>query len=240
VAWVEGVIAPPVARPAGVWWSAGLSTVPELESPVPHAQRTRLSASAMFSLAVGALLVLLVVSAVALSLIRHGSEPSTGRSHKSATPSFLELARATDETLLAYHSDPGVRHVWIRGAPRVTEEGLRVLTTMPNLVSVSLWNCQGIVDDDIAVVAKCTRVRELILSNMPANDDGVVACIAGLPELREIVLGNVPKLTGRTTRALEKAPQLEHITIHSCPDIGPADIASLRAALPNCEIAFEQ
>ncbi len=130
----------------------------------------------------------------------------------------------TDEVLARVVRLHHVTHLDLGGSQHVSDAGLRLLASLPNLQSLNLSGC-AITDDGLQVLRQLPELLRFRLYHQDGISDGGTANLASCPHLEDVDLMNTP--TGdRTLHALTGKPRLASFKAGN--DVTDAGLALLR------------
>lgn len=117
----------------------------------------------------------------------------------------------SDKGLLALKGNQTIKQLYIDRCPNIHGDGLTVLPTLTNMVSLMLGS-ESLVDNDLLVLDECPNLKFLKINKSPSLTRAALANIRGIKNLQELTIG-------------------------ACPGLHESDIIQLRKWLPACKIA---
>jgi len=122
----------------------------------------------------------------------------------------------------------------IRGAPSVTDEGMRQITGLSNLHGLSIEDVP-ITDAGLAHIAQLTNLRTLILQDTRVTDRGLVH-LRSLQRLLCLQIQDCPGVTDEGLEHLHELKNLQVVVLNGC-HVTLEGVQRLRDALPNADIS---
>eukprot|EP01046_Picozoa_sp_COSAG06_P033473 COSAG06_NODE_3419_length_5371_cov_12.650640_2_plen_578_part_00 len=155
--------------------------------------------------------------------------------------SLAECRLITDaavQSLAKYCLNLRSLNLW--GCSKVTNAGLQAVAKgCPQITSLNLAGCSEVTDVGLQAVAKgCAQITSLDLFGCDkVTDVGLQAVAKGCPQITSLNLTACFKVTDVGVQAVAKGcAQITSLHLYDCDKVTEAGKASLRAALPNCEI----
>lgn len=140
----------------------------------------------------------------------------------------------------------------------IDDQGLAKLAALKQLKWIDLTDCKKVTDKGIASLGQMPQLENLLLAgtsvtgvglkhlensstlqninlyHCPVNDDGLET-IGKLTTLHSLVLSST-SITDASLEHLKSLKNLKDLSLAECPKITPAGLASIRKAIPNCNV----
>jgi len=144
---------------------------------------------------------------------------------------YIEGDRLTDAGLASIAKLRNLQNLLLEGTPLMTDEGLKVLTTLPRLRYLRL--CGPFTDKGLAYLAAAPALKAIWLETPKATEEGLRA----LSQIKTLERLMVPWLDRITPRSLESLQAMTHLKALGVGDAFDADagVAAL-ASLSNLEV----
>jgi|AGTN01.2.fsa_nt_gi Serine/threonine protein kinase len=123
----------------------------------------------------------------------------------------LSGSNISDKGLQALRGNQTIKQLYIDRCKNIHGDGLTVLPSLTNLVSLMLGS-DNLVDTDLLVLDECPNLKFLKLNQSPNLTRATLANIRGIKNLRELTIG-------------------------ACPGLRESDVMQLRKLMPACKIA---
>src|ERR1051326_9006458 len=165
---------------------------------------------------------------------------STMKDPKSLTPfvnlEYLDLSDTyvTDQTMTALAGMKNLRRLTLLGT-LVTDEGIKYLQDLTQLEVLDLYGVK-ITDKGLQYLRKLTNLKELNLLRAQSTHESA-AILSQFRELRALNLYR-SRLTNAGMAQFQQLPHLESLDLRYT-GVNRSGVEALRAARPDCKIAFE-
>ena len=151
---------------------------------------------------------------------------------KSDRIDFYDTPRA-DERLKSITGLSGVKAISFSSPCDVTEEGIKVLPTLPDLTWVTFYHI-SIKEAYFDQLQSCEALEKLIL-NPSSDSEFELRTALALPKLKELHINSPSELD---LKALRTATTLEKLTLVG--RVSETDLRELKESLPDCKISIER
>jgi hypothetical protein len=140
----------------------------------------------------------------------------------------------TDEILGVFANRQDIEQAYFEMTD-VSAAGVKALSTMPSLKSVTFISTMQIKDDALEQLAACPKLESLRLEAAQVTAAGIAA-FERVPTLRtlKIDFGVAPPPASALVEQLSKLTQLTELELGSWAS--DKELADLQSALPNCEV----
>jgi hypothetical protein len=166
-----------------------------------------------------------------------GPFTDAGMAYLAAMPSlkvlWLEAPKVTEEGLRLLSESKTLERLCVPWIDAVTDRGVEYLKAMPRLKALGIGNARGS-DAGVMRLASLTNLEVLALKGGPSLTDSGLQYLPALPKLRALQIYN-SGITERGLACLYPIKTLDSIEIQSTAPISPRAIARLRAELPQVQ-----
>ncbi len=111
------------------------------------------------------------------------------------------------------------------GGTGLTDEGLAAFAGMKNLTNLFLWGAGRLTDEGLKHLADCDKLEVL---NIGSNGDGITGTgfesLGQCQALRQLTLNALPKIEGQNLRYLAKLKSFEILFLSGCKGVKDADM----------------
>jgi hypothetical protein len=149
----------------------------------------------------------------------------------------LAITVSGDDDVGALVKLPKLLRINLEGA-NMTDRSVELVASNTRLKQVTFVDNQHITDQGIAHLQKMPQLELLDLSACTGITDVAVAHLVGLKQLTELNL-IATKVGHASVPSLKQMTSLRQLNLHGT-QMTAADIAELRAALPNCQILWDE
>ena len=150
---------------------------------------------------------------------------------------FKHQPKLTDEGLRAVRSLPALLCLNLTYCNKVTDKGMRAVGDLPALTSLNLSRCLELTDEGLRAVRSLPALTSLNLFCCSKVTAAGLEAVSNLPALTSLNLSHCSNMTDEGLRAVHTGlPALTFLDLRYCRTFTKAGVARLRSARPGLRV----